>query len=284
MAPGNRESCGEGYTETPEGPGREPGAIALARGHLYRFFSVALGYPDGDFAALWRREAYGEDLANCARLLSQPRNAGGTVREPRPLVEALEAMFANLDVAPLGDLQAEYRDIFGHTMGLECAAYETLYGSEDIFQEVQALADIAGWYRAFGLMVAPEAKERVDHIGVELEFMYVLAYKEAYALERDAMDRAQLCVEAEAKFLQEHLGRWGPLFARLLGKGAHDGFYRGLAQGLDAFLGMELARFEIDPLPLMQPQPAPLPRGAEPACDECPLLAEESREGMEGSL
>jgi len=278
MAPAHRNIGDAGHMKMPEEPGSDPRTIALARSRLYQFFAVALSYPDARFAALWQREGYGEALQNLACLLAQPHRRG------RSLVKALEATFKALAAIHTDDLQRAYRHIFGHTMAVECAAYETLYSSGDVFQQVQALADIAGWYRAFGLVVSPAAKERVDHISVELEFMYVLAYKEAYALERGETDRAQLCVEAGATFLQERLGRWGPLFAWLLGKRAHDRFYQGLAQGLDAFLAMEIRRYGACPLALTEPGLRLVSLEAEPDCGECPLFIGESQEGMEDRL
>jgi len=277
MAPAHRNIGDAGHMKMPEEPGSDPRTIALARSRLYQFFAVALSYPDARFAALWQREGYGEALQNLACLLAQPHRRG------RSLVKALEATFKALAAIHTDDLQRAYRHIFGHTMAVECAAYETLYSSGDVFQQVQALADIAGWYRAFGLVVSPAAKERVDHISVELEFMYVLGYKEAYAVGRGAADKAQLCAEAQAKFLQEHLGRWGPRFARSLRRTAEDRFYRTLAQGLRAFLALEIARFGLRPLALSQIPPGLMPPRTEPDCGACPLLTGEGQAWAEES-
>jgi len=45
----------------------------------------------------------------------------------------------------------------------------------------RSLADIAAFYWVFGLEVTADAGERQDHLCLELEFMCVLAAKEAYA-------------------------------------------------------------------------------------------------------
>ena len=72
----------------------------------------------------------------------------------------------------------------------------------------ERLADLAAFYHAFGLEVAEDAGERHDHLCLELEFMCVLAAKEAYAHEHqlDAEQLAQ-CRDAQKTFLREHLGR-----------------------------------------------------------------------------
>ena len=61
--------------------------------------------------------------------------------------------------------------------------YETEYGNEALFQQPQELGDLMGFYRAFGLAMKQDRRERADHISCECEFLMFLALKEAYALE-----------------------------------------------------------------------------------------------------
>jgi TorA maturation chaperone TorD len=123
------------------------------------------------------------------------------------------------------------------------------------------LGDIAGFYRAFGLDVSDRVRERVDHISVELEFMAFLVYKEAYAQstlpvgqgqagdEKPASGgRAEICREAQRKFLNDHLGRWVQDFTRRLEKKAQDGPYSRLARLTERFLAIELEAFGAKPL------------------------------------
>jgi TorA maturation chaperone TorD len=108
-----------------------------------------------------------------------------------------------------------YLAAFGHAARGSCPLNEIEYGdikADPLFQP-HRLADLAAFYRAFGLEVAEDAGERQDHICLELEFMCVLAAKEAYAHEHQ-LDSDQLaqCRDAQKKFLREHLGRWTPAF------------------------------------------------------------------------
>ena len=116
-----------------------------------------------------------------------------------------------------------------------------------IFQQTNTLADIAGFYRAFGLEVSEEQGERLDHIGTELEFMGFLAFKERYAGENHGEEKALICEDAQRKFLKEHLGKWAPLFLRLLRKKTARGFYHALAAITDEFLAMEFRLFQVAP-------------------------------------
>jgi TorA maturation chaperone TorD len=109
---------------------------------------------------------------------------------------------------------AEHRRLFGHTVAHGCPPYETEYGRRHVFGQAQELGDVSGFYAAFGLRPAPSG-ERPDHIACELEFLAVVALKEAYARARTADAQAGVARDGAAAFLRDHLGRWLPAFAAL---------------------------------------------------------------------
>jgi len=67
------------------------------------------------------------------------------------------------------------------------------------------LADIVGFYKAFGLR--PNEGIPVDHFSVEAEFMSHLLLREAYALANNNDEMKEIVVDAERKFLRDHLSR-----------------------------------------------------------------------------
>jgi len=119
-----------------------------------------------------------------------------------------------------------------------------------MFQQSDFLADLAGFYRAFGVE-AKERVERLDHISTELEFLYLVAFKEAHALRSGLAEGAQICRDAQAAFLEDHLGRWAPVFARRLERKDPDGPYGAAARMLLAFIAAEAKALaaESDPAP-----------------------------------
>jgi DMSO reductase family type II enzyme chaperone len=162
-------------------------------------------------------------------------------------LEPLRRSFENY-----ADIQSEYVRVFSHTLGEECPPYETQYGDTkvgeaQIFMQSQELGDITGFYRAFGLDVSDQVKERFDHITIELEFMAFLAHKEAYALASNGEEQAEICREAQRKFLNDHLGRWVPLFTKRLKEKAKDGIYQKLAVVTERFLAFETEIFGLNP-------------------------------------
>lgn len=145
---------------------------------------------------------------------------------------------------------AAYLAAFGHAARGACPLNEIEYGdikADPLFQP-HRLADLAAFYRAFGLELAADAGERHDHICLELEFMCVLAAKEAYALDQQLDDtlKAQ-CLDAQRKFLREHLGRWTPAFCRRLAGATSEPCLRVLSEFTRLFIEAECSRFDVRP-------------------------------------
>lgn len=104
--------------------------------------------------------------------------------------------------------EAEYIALFENG-AQRCPIHETEYGRMRGMAKGNELADIAGFYTAFGLerADAPAAKQMSDHLAVELEFYGTLLARQA-ALESRADAEGVFVVEdARRKFLVDHLGR-----------------------------------------------------------------------------
>ena len=190
-------------------------ARAHARAALYHYLSALFVYPD---ATAWRmlQEFSAEDWQRVFSILHW--SANGCVRLQDRLRRITQEQFL-----------AENLAIFGHTAAGELRPYEAGYGTNHVFQETHCLADVAGFYRAFGLEPCEAKRERPDHIAVELEFMHALALKEAYALAHDWGEKADICCEAQTGFLRDHLGRWAPSFLKRLAERTRGGTFEMIA-------------------------------------------------------
>ena len=67
------------------------------------------------------------------------------------------------------------------------------------------LADVAGFYKAFGMSVSGD---RPDHIVAELEFMSLVTLAQADAAARDDGDGIEICVGIARAFVRDHIGCW----------------------------------------------------------------------------
>lgn len=199
-----------------------------SRAALYSALAFSFAYPDSsaDFTLIL------SEVENAVALAEQ---AGGSHDS-----SALRAGTNNLRVA-IQNLQSaefnpaeEYTFLF-HRQAL-CPPYESSYSLAGM---EQSLADIAGFHRAFGVQMSPEAHERVDHIGSELEFMAVLCAKEAHALRSGMIEQAAICRDARAAFLSDHLGAWGLMFAARVQEKARLPLYPALTGLLASLLALD---------------------------------------------
>jgi DMSO reductase family type II enzyme chaperone len=216
----------------------------IRRAQVYRFLTDAFLYP---------RENWLDDLPLVAEIL---RGLNGP---------SLDFELWSLD---LNALQAEHRRVFGLT-GSQC--YETECGLPHEFRQSQEMADIAGFYRAFGFNIGGKVRERPDHISAELEFMHILTLKEAYAAEKGVAERVEICVEAQRKFLQEHLGQWLGLLAESLARSAEEGPYLSLARFAAAFVEADAKRFGVTVERRSLAGVKPTPLAPELSCEACPI-------------
>ncbi len=220
--------------------GTSPSEHSLARAVVYRFLSCAYRYPNQD--ALRDISALESAVATGLGVLTDPGN--GSVEK------CFKDFQKSLAAQSHSDTELAYTSVFGHAVRGICPPYEVEYGeSEEGLQQPHELGDIAAFYRAFGLEIAPISQERVDFVAVECEFLSYLCQKEAYAIERGDTALLEACRDAQKKFLQDHLGRWVPAFAqRVIQRGGGD-FYRPLARFTLEFITSECKHLAVCPGP-----------------------------------
>jgi DMSO reductase family type II enzyme chaperone len=222
-------------------------ATPLLRSTVYKGLSKALRYPTEEFISSLQDGGFIREMREAVSLLHQLRfDEGESLNKP---LEALANTVEQMLPFSLEDFQSEFIDIFGHTISEEYPPYETQYGGAHIFQQTQELADIAGFYKAFGLEIAGNARERLDHISIELEYMHFLTYKEAYARKNHGAEKVGVCVDAQKKFLEEHLGKWVFHYAKLFRRKIKKGVYRELTDLMEVFLSLDMAGLGLEMKP-----------------------------------
>jgi len=212
---------------------------AMARAFLFRFLAKAFEYPD---PAGWEWLSSPETKTAfrvAVHILAPDGNDPLRAQADRFILELLPENFQPFLFSHIA--------AFGHTSRGACPPNEIDYGglkADPLFQP-HRLADLAAFYRVFGLELGEDATERHDHLCLELEFMSVLAAKEAYALEHQLSDKLAICCQAQKEFLSEHLGAWVPAFTRRLGQSDH--VMCSLAALLEEFVRAECQRFHSEP-------------------------------------
>jgi len=231
--------------------------LALARASVYKLLSQALLYPDAEFYELVASGQLAAELEACWEHI-QPKGklpAGVHILRQHQPPDSLET------------LQEEYVGLFSHTVKSTNSPYEAMLGrgQAHVFQQTQCLADIAGFYRAFGLEIALDANERPDHIGIELEFMHFLACQEAHALKEDGLEEVTLVRQAQRDFLTEHLACWAPYFLKHIEEESV-GLNLGVVQVTQDFLQDECSRLKVEPAQMGFDDPVAIPGDDVPLC------------------
>lgn len=145
---------------------------------------------------------------------------GGEAR--RRVAGALEALGGATDIEEppgipdLAAFHSEHVRTFGLAPSEDAPPLESHYGAPNVFRQSEILADIAGFYRAFGLKPALGIGERLDHVATELEFLGILACKTGYARSSGDEEGEALAAGAERKFVEGHLLPWVPAFVHRL--------------------------------------------------------------------
>jgi TorA maturation chaperone TorD len=230
---------------------------ALNRSKIYLLLSWSLLYPeDQEFLDYLQSGEFVEDGRTALDTLQSVLDGVGgerakqrlsSLKKQLDLVEKLTT--AECSSWQLGDLQSEHRRVFSNVITLDCPPYETLFGNDHVFAQSHVMGDISGFYRAFGVELSKDIHERLDHLSVEFEFMHFLAYKESYSRCHDGIEKTQIVVDAQKKFVKNHIGRWVPLFCRMLTKKAESGFFRLVADMTADWMEFETAFLGVTPQP-----------------------------------
>ena len=107
-----------------------------------------------------------------------------------------------------------YNVDFANLFLMHLVPYESFYTRDDQMIESGGENPVLDLYNEFEFRVEL-AKARVvspDHIGVELEFMYMLCVASLKAFNQDDKDALCELYQVQRAFLKEHLLEWAPLF------------------------------------------------------------------------
>ncbi|MFC6717274.1 molecular chaperone [Natrialbaceae archaeon GCM10025810] len=246
------------------------------RARLYKLASLAFDRPTEEVEEALTTGEFAEQLLESAAALADEGGADD-------LRERAEAVVADCPEDPDGvdDLYSSYSSLFGFERGGDVAQYELAYAPGTLVVNTNELADIAGFYEAFGLSVADGNRDRVDHLPTQLEFCSHLALQAAY-LELDEDETGlEIVTDAGGAFVEDHLGRWIPRFRETVHEETDAAFYRALANLVDALVSFDADRFGVEPRPYQETGSSPTDAflgdddGADFRCGTCGLSSSE---------
>ncbi|SDK21885.1 TorD/DmsD family molecular chaperone [Natronorubrum texcoconense] len=218
------------------------------RARLYKLASLAFDRPGDELTAALESGEFADQLVESARAL-----------ESDALADHAEfvADHSPSDEAGIETLEGKYADLFGFENGGELSQYEIEYSPGTILTSTDTLADLSGFYRAFNLSTVDGARDRSDHLCLELEFCSHLALQTAYLRQTGDETGIGVLENAQADFLEDHLGRWIPRFRETVEEETEVAFYRELAGLLDELVATDADRFGTEPKVFPETPPSP---------------------------
>lgn len=202
-------------TDTPES--------LVARADFCRLLAACYYEPGTEFAE--------------ERVFDFMQQAGG--RFDAQLAASAQELGEAFAAVPLQDLLVDYTRLFLGPIDAPARPYGSVWlpGERGLMGESSIALQLL--YGEAGFELSEDFRELPDHIAVELEFLYVLLFREASAQGGDDLTRAR---EMKARFLGKHLAAWIASFAQALRGAAQTAFYRELAGATERFVKMEANR------------------------------------------
>lgn len=197
-----------------------------ARADLCRFLAACYYEPGTPFAE--------------ERLFDSMADAAGRV-DPA-LAEGARRLGEAFAADTIDDLLRDYTRLFLGPVDTLAKPYGCVWlGTEKTLMQESTMA-VLGLYEEGGFEIADDFRELPDHVAAELEFLYLLLFRENRAREEAQSQALAEVVDLKRRFLGEHLGRWVTPFSGALRAGAQSDFYRELGELTRHFVEMEARR------------------------------------------
>ena len=195
----------------------------IARADLCRFLAACYYQPGPEFA---EEKMFDSMLAAASRVApdfaARASRMGEAFAAEDP--ESLLVDYTRLFLGPVGTLAKPYGSAW-------------LGGQQALMQD--STVAVQQLYEEGGFEISEDFRELPDHVAAELEFLYLLIFREAEAQRDRDLASSNAMTALRQRFLAEHLGAWIGPFTQAAERGAQTAFYRELAELTRLFVTAE---------------------------------------------
>jgi len=239
--------------------------LSMDRARCYRALAQLFREPDAESIAVASNRNLPELCVALARL-SEPADGPDSTAAENETERAIASDLINearllcelFKEAGIDRLENAHVAAFDESSPIRCAPTEMdqLDGTPQLeMTRTFEMADVGGFYKAFGVEL-DDGGQRVDHITAELEFMNLLAVKEAVALQEEgAGENARICRDASRSFLRDHLMRWAPRLGDGLAESEGDPIYTAAGRLLSGFIVFDAEKIDAAGAPVHKVNP-----------------------------
>ena len=196
---------------------------AVARADLCRYLAACYYEPGPEFT---EEGLFGSMLDAAARV--DPDLAA----HARRLGDAYTAQDAQT-------LLVDYTRLFLGPVDPRARPYGSFWLSGEATLMQESTVAVLELYGQGGFEIDEEFRELPDHVAVELEFLYLLIFKQNQAKALGRRDELAAAERLQQEFLGVHLGAWIDPFTAAVRAGAETPFYRELAAFTARFVRMQ---------------------------------------------
>jgi TorA maturation chaperone TorD len=139
----------------------------------------------------------------------------------------------------IDSLLVDYTRLFLGPVSALAKPYESVWRSADGPLVQDPTATVRAMYEKCGFQIDERFRELPDHIAAELEFLYLLIFREARARRVGEADAVAMLADVRGCLLGQHLGLWIGPFTAAVRTGARSAFYRELAECTNRFITLE---------------------------------------------
>jgi TorA maturation chaperone TorD len=206
----------------------EDATTTAARADLCRFLAGCYYQPGPEFV----EERLFDSMSKAASLIDPVLAAGATRLAEHFSSEGIESLLV------------DYTRLFLGPTDILAKPYGSVWLTEEKTLMQDSTMNVSELYREAGFELDEQFRELPDHVAVELEFLYLLTFREHQAILRNDSSALASLSSLKKTYLGRHLGRWMPQFAAAVERGARSAFYRELAMLTHRFVKAEIARLD----------------------------------------
>ncbi len=199
---------------------------ALAREDLCRLIAACYYEPEPSFA----EDGLFDNLLTAAQ---QVKDA---------FVPHAQAMADEFRATDAQDLLLDYTRLFLGPMDILAKPYGSVWLDQEKTLMNESSMAVLELYKEADFEMDEEFRELPDHVAAELEFLYVLIFRENEALRAGDTVTLDQARDLKQRFLDQHLGRWVGAFTSAMREHAQTDFYHQLADLTKTFVKHESAR------------------------------------------
>lgn len=150
---------------------------AVARGQIYSFLELTFGHPAQEGIEYFRREFTEAMLHETLKKLQDPSAFD------QEMHVCFERFFANLRKHSVKEIEGDYINLFSSNYPMvPCPPYGSLF-TKDENKRLEEMTAIKEAYRESGMALSEKHDELPDHLGVELEFLQYLSFREGESIQ-----------------------------------------------------------------------------------------------------